>query len=121
MTNKKENEEFEKVANQSEEEYVQEHFWTKIKRYAAKVPFATDAVAMFYCATDPQTPLQAKVIAFAALAYFIFPIDAIPDLLPMAGFTDDFGAIAAAIYTLGKHINDEHREKARGWLENQGN
>lgn len=33
-----------------------------------------------------------------ALAYFISPVDAIPyAIIPMAGFTDDLAALAAAI------------------------
>ena len=65
---------------------------------------------------DTKTPLQAKAIAFTALAYFILPLDAIPDVIPVAGYTDDAGAIAAAVFAINTYITDEHRKKAEDWL-----
>ena len=47
-----------------------------------------------------------------ALAYFILPTDAIPDYLGVVGFTDDLGALAAAVATVAKHLKPEHSEKA---------
>ncbi|MEZ2661363.1 YkvA family protein [Aneurinibacillus aneurinilyticus] len=74
---------------ENEEEYVKKGFWAKVKETTAKVPFVLDAVSMYYCSIDQKTPLVAKGIALAALSYFILPIDAIPDVIPIAGFTDD--------------------------------
>lgn len=34
-------------------------FWAKVKKFASKVPFATDAVAMFYAMRDRK--LQPKI------------------------------------------------------------
>ena len=102
----------------NKEEYVREGIWAKIKDTAGKIPFVPDAVAMYFCAIDPKTPFRAKIIAFTALAYFILPVDAIPDAIPIAGYTDDAGAIAAAIGALGPHITEEHRQKAEHWLTN---
>jgi len=94
------------------EEVVKKNFWSKVKATAAKVPFVLDAVAMYYCAIDQKTPLWAKGVAFAALAYFISPVDGIPDPIPIAGYTDDAGAIAGAIVALGSNITDEHKDQA---------
>lgn len=63
------------------EELVKKSFWSKTRKAAGKIPFTREAIAMYYCAMDAKTPLWAKGIAFGALAYFISPIDAIPDAL----------------------------------------
>lgn len=92
--------------------YVKKGFWSKVKKYAAKVPFAHEAVAMYYCAMDPGTPNMAKVTAIGALAYWILPIDLIPDFLPVVGFADDATAIIIAYKAISVHITDEHRQQA---------
>lgn len=102
--------------NAGDEVYVKRAFWPKVKRMGAKIPFVREAVALYYCALDPDTPLKAKGIAFAALAYFILPLDAIPDVIPMAGFTDDAAVTAAALLALGSKITKEHLRKAETWL-----
>jgi uncharacterized membrane protein YkvA (DUF1232 family) len=53
----------------------------------------------------------------AALAYFILPVDAIPDFLLGLGFTDDLAVIATAISMMRRHMKPEHRERARAALE----
>ena len=56
-------------------------FWPKIRRVAAHVPFAGDALALWFCARDPDTPAAARGMMLAALAYFILPFDAVPDFI----------------------------------------
>ena len=48
-----------------------------------------------------------------ALAYFILPTDAIPDVLPVLGLTDDAAVLAATIKLVANHIRPEHRAVAR--------
>jgi len=50
--------------------------------------------------TDPNVPFQAKLIAIAALAYFVSPVDAYPDFLP-GGYADDGAVIVAAVSAIG--------------------
>ena len=94
------------------EEFEKKSFFKKIKKFAGKVPFTKDALSMYYCAIDSKTPLYVKGIVFGALAYFVSPIDAIPDPLILLGMTDDATVIYTALKTVGKHVTDEHREKA---------
>ncbi|WP_082651905.1 YkvA family protein [Gorillibacterium timonense] len=101
---------------QSDEEYVRDHFWSKLKTHAAKLPFLQEALALYYCAIDPKTPTWAKAVAFSGLAYFILPIDAIPDIFIVAGWTDDAAILAGAIKTLSTKVKDEHRDKAKAWI-----
>ncbi|WP_152391988.1 YkvA family protein [Paenibacillus guangzhouensis] len=103
--------------SQENEELVKKNFWTKTKKFAGKIPFTKDAVAMYYCAVDAKTPLWAKGIAFGALAYFISPMDAIPDVLVGLGFTDDAAVIVAGIKAISSQITDEHREQAEKFLD----
>ena len=100
-----------------DEVLVRERFWPKLAKVAARLPFAEDAVAAYYCAFDKQTPLEAKGMLIAALAYFILPIDAIPDFLLGLGFTDDLAVIATAISMIRRHMKPDHRARARAALE----
>ena len=94
-------------------EKVSDGFWRKVKRVAGYVPFVEDAIAAYYCARDRQTPIHAKAVIMAALAYFVIPVDAIPDFLTGLGFTDDATVFYLAWQTIGKYIAEEHREKAQ--------
>ena len=96
---------------------VRRGFWPKMRRVAAKVPFAEDAVALYYAARDPLVPWRTKGMILAALAYFVLPTDFIPDFIPGLGFTDDAAVIAAAIGMARGALRDNHREAARAWLD----
>jgi uncharacterized membrane protein YkvA (DUF1232 family) len=99
-----------------DEATVRAGFWHKARRTAGRIPFSEDVVAAFHCATDPATPLPIRITLFGALAYFVMPFDAIPDLLLGLGFTDDAAVIIGALTAARIHITDVHREKARAWL-----
>lgn len=99
------------------ERRVAKGFWPKIRRVAARIPFAPDALSVWWCARDPETPTAAKGLMLAALAYFVLPTDAIPDILAGIGFTDDAAVFAALLAVVGKNIKPKHRVAARAWLE----
>jgi uncharacterized membrane protein YkvA (DUF1232 family) len=96
-----------------DEATVRRWFWVKVKRVAAKLPFIEDLLAAYYCAFDRNTPLQVKAMLVGALAYFVLPFDAVPDMLPLLGFTDDAAVLATAIKLVADHLRPEHREAAR--------
>ncbi|MSO66276.1 MAG: DUF1232 domain-containing protein [Pseudolabrys sp.] len=96
---------------------LQRSFWRKTRRVIAHIPFAEDLLAAYYCAFDRHTPLQVKATLVGAIAYFVLPIDAIPDLLPVLGFTDDAAVLAAAIKLVSSHILPTHRDAARNKLD----
>lgn len=101
------------------EQVVREGFVAKGKRYLRQIPMATEVVAAYFCMLDPETPLWVKGVAAAALSYFILPLDAIPDLLPIVGLGDDIGVLTAALTTISAHVTDGHRQKAREWMEHE--
>ena len=92
-------------------------FWRKLRGIAAQLPFAEDLLAAYYCAFDRQTPLAVKAALAGALAYFVLPTDAIPDVLPILGFTDDAAVLATAIKLVSSHIRPEHRALAKEKLD----
>ncbi|ATC33489.1 DUF1232 domain-containing protein [Caulobacter vibrioides] len=98
------------------EEKVREGFLPKIRKVAAKIPFAADALSVWWAARDPETPIAAKGMMLAGLAYFVLPTDALPDLLPVIGFTDDAAVIAALVAILGKTLKPRHRDAAKAFL-----
>lgn len=75
------------------------------------------ALILYYVFMDVNTPVWVKVLLAAALGYLICPLDAIPDVIPVAGFTDDLGVIASAILKSTVFINDDHKAKAKKTLE----
>lgn len=95
------------------EKMVKRRFWPKLMAVLAAVPFAEDAVAAYMCAFDPATPLKAKGILLAALAYFILPLDAVPDMIAGLGFTDDMAVLLAALNVIRTNMTPDHRARAR--------
>ena len=100
----------------ADEARVRQGFWEKARSTLGKVPFTEDAVAAFHCATDSATPLPIRATLFGALAYFILPIDALPDILLGLGYTDDAAVMIAAFTAAKTHITEAHRDRARAWL-----
>ena len=108
-----------KTHKERQEQRVRRDFWAKLKQAGRKLPFAEEAVAAFYCATDSRTPASARAVLFAALAYFIAPIDFVPDVLAIIGFGDDMAVLMSVFAILKTNITDEHRAKAREVLKEE--
>jgi uncharacterized membrane protein YkvA (DUF1232 family) len=98
-------------------ESVRRRFWIKLKRVVARLPFAEDLLAAYYCAFDKETPRHVQGALLGAVAYFILPFDFIPDMLPVLGFTDDAAVLATAIRLVASHITEDHRQAARAALK----
>jgi uncharacterized membrane protein YkvA (DUF1232 family) len=99
------------------EQRVVRGFWPKIRKVAASIPFAGDALAVWYCARDEETPAAAKGMMLAALAYFVLPTDAVPDFIAGLGYTDDAAVFALMLSVVGKHLKPRHRAAAREAIE----
>jgi uncharacterized membrane protein YkvA (DUF1232 family) len=95
---------------------VLSRFWAKLRDSLSRIPFAEKLIAAFYAATDPATPFRAKAILMGALAYFIMPVDAVPDFIAVLGFTDDAAVLMLALRTVSGAIQPRHHERARAWL-----
>jgi uncharacterized membrane protein YkvA (DUF1232 family) len=99
-----------------ERERLRREFWHKARRVAARLPFAEDLLAAYYCAFDHATPMPVKASLVGALAYFVLPFDALPDVFPLLGFTDDAAVLLTALRMVGAHMRPEHRDAARAAL-----
>ncbi|MBB3948966.1 YkvA family protein [Aureimonas jatrophae] len=100
-----------------QETRVRRGFMGTLKRALRHIPFMEDVVASYHCALDPRTPTASRGILLAALAYFVLPFDAIPDILAGIGFADDAAVLMAAFTAVRSNIRPEHYEKARRTLE----
>jgi uncharacterized membrane protein YkvA (DUF1232 family) len=96
-----------------EQAYVRRGFWSKLRRFAARLPFAEDLLAAWYCAFDRATPRHVQAALIGALAYFVLPFDVIPDMMPVLGFTDDAAVLATALRLVASHMRPEHRDAAK--------
>lgn len=101
--------------NQYRKEFSEEDFWKKISKYAKQAgrEVVEKSLCIYYVTRKPETPQWAKATAYGALGYFIAPIDAIPDLTPFIGYSDDLGVLAMAIATLAYYMDDEVKKKAK--------
>ncbi|RXJ74410.1 hypothetical protein CS022_02030 [Veronia nyctiphanis] len=119
MEDKKPSDENEQAKSTFLKQYSEEGFWEKAKSVAqrAGLDVLEQALKLYYSALDDDTPKWAKVTIFSALGYFIAPLDAIPDITPVAGFSDDLGVLAAAVATVLVYIKDEHGNKAKEKLK----
>jgi uncharacterized membrane protein YkvA (DUF1232 family) len=99
------------------ERTVRKGFWSKLKRNLARIPKADEVVAAYYAAFDANTPFRTKAMLLAALAYFVMPIDVVPDFILGLGFTDDMTVLLTAFGLIRSNVTDEHREKARATVE----
>ena len=103
--------------------YNEKSFWRKIKKVgsAAGQQVVYAALLLYYVMKDPAVEMKHKIIIAAALGYFILPVDAIPDIVPLLGYTDDFGALILALTKIYTAITPEIKEKAqtkmKSWFE----
>ncbi|MDZ7823896.1 MAG: YkvA family protein [Ahrensia sp.] len=104
----------------SREERVREKFWATAKKAARNVPMMQEITAAYYCALDNETPMRVRGTLLAALAYFILPLDMLPDFIAGFGFTDDIAVITAAIAAVRTNITDAHRSAAKRALSDEG-
>ena len=99
--------------------YSEDSFWKKLKGFAGKagIKVVYLALLLYYMLLDEAVDLKSKLTIAAALGYFIFPLDIIPDLLPIIGFTDDLSVLMFAMSVVKGKINETHRLKARNTME----
>lgn len=81
----------------SRKNFTEEGFGTKIQKVARKagIKLVYYAMMLFYTFKADTTSMNDKMLIAGALGYFILPLDLMPDILPMVGYTDDLAAIIA--------------------------
>lgn len=105
------------VANSgSDEAEVARELPGKLRRTLGRLPFIEPLTAAWFRARDPKTPARVKAAILGALVYFISPIDAVPDILALVGFTDDAAVFWAVWRMVSKYVTDTHRDQAKVYL-----
>ncbi len=92
--------------------YIEKWF----KKMGVKLVYS--ALLLFHAYKSKDTPKWAKNVIIGALAYFVSPIDGIPDLSPFLGFTDDMGILSFGLVTIACYIDKDIRVKAKNHLSN---
>lgn len=91
----------------------------KISKYGrkagAKVVYGV--LLMYFAFRRKDTPKWAKGTILGSIAYFLSPLDFIPDLTPVLGFTDDLGVLLTGLVTIASYINDDVRIKAMAKMD----
>lgn len=72
-----------------------------------------EVVALHLAARDPRTPLGARILALAVLAYALSPLDLIPDFIPILGQLDDVILVPLGIWLVVRMIPREVFADAR--------
>lgn len=96
-------------------DYSENGLWNKItgnfKKVGANLLY--EVLQLFYVAQNPNVPMRIRAAIVAPLGYFISPVDLIPDLAPVVGYSDDAAVIAMAIAFAHAYIDDDIRQKAK--------
>lgn len=94
--------------------YSAPRFWKKLSRYALVAGRKTvlTSLTLYHCLLDKDTPAWAKGVIVGALGYLVLPVDLVPDIIPGAGYGDDWAALVAALGTVATYVKDVHKLKA---------
>lgn len=95
--------------NSYSSDYEESGFWSVVAKVSPSL--ACTALELYYVMKEDSTPLGAKATIVAALGYLICPIDLIPDVIPILGFTDDAGALALAYKKVKDYVTPEITDK----------
>lgn len=60
---------------------------------------------------DGRVPLWRRLAGVLAVAYFVMPVDAVPDVVPVLGWLDDVGVLSAAALFLVREVQRHEPEK----------
>ncbi len=97
------------------EHYSEGGFWTKLRDQVSSIGLKLiyKALQLYYVAQSPTCPARIKAAIYAALGYLITPFDIIPDIVPVAGYSDDAAAIALALTMAQMYITEEINAQAK--------
>lgn len=107
------------INNEFSKYYSEKSLWEKIKKFSkaagTKVIYAV--LLLYYAMKDNNVSLKTKLFIAASLGYFILPTDAIFDLTPIIGYSDDLGVLLFALKQISSAITPAVKENARKKIE----
>ena len=105
----------EKELQKYEQHYNDSSFLDKITKYGKLIGINAlyKAVQLWFVLQKPDVPASTKAVIMGALGYLIAPLDFLPDLMPVLGYTDDFVAITFALIKVQGYIDEEVERKSK--------
>ncbi|MGB3654953.1 MAG: YkvA family protein [Rivularia sp. (in: cyanobacteria)] len=73
--------------------------------------------SLFQMVVDPKAAWTSKALAIGSLLYLISPFDAIPDIIPVLGLTDDAAVILSVVSTLAVEVSKYAKQSATKGIE----
>lgn len=98
--------------------YSEENLLHKISKFGAHIGLELlYKVAQLWCVLQkPEVPAKEKALIMGALGYLISPLDFVPDLTPVLGYSDDLVAITFALLKVQGYIDDDVKAEAKALL-----
>lgn len=108
----------EKELQKYEQHYNESSFLDKVTKYGklTGINALYKAVQLWFVMQKPDVPATTKAVIMGALGYLIAPLDFLPDLMPVLGYTDDFVAITFALIKVQGYIDEEVERKSKHLL-----
>ena len=108
----------EKELQKYEQHYNDSSFLDKVTKYGKLIGINAlyKAVQLWFVLQKPDVPASTKAVVMGALGYLIAPLDFLPDLMPVLGYTDDFVAITFALIKVQGYIDEEVERKSKKLL-----
>ena len=108
----------EKELQKYEQHYNDSSFLDKVTKYGKLIGITVlyKAVQLWFVLQKPDVPARTKAVIMGALGYLIAPLDFLPDLLPVLGYTDDIVAITFALIKVQGYIDEEVERKSKKLL-----
>ena len=108
----------EKELQKYEQHYSDGGFLEKLTKYGKIIGINAlyKAVQLWFVMQKPDVPAGTKAIIMGALGYLIAPLDFLPDLMPVLGYTDDLVAITFALIKVQGYIDEEVERKSKNLL-----
>ena len=108
----------EKELQKYEQHYNDSSFLDKVTKYGKLIGINAlyKAVQLWFVLQKPDVPASTKAVIMGALGYLIAPLDFLPDLMPVLGYTDDFVAITFALIKVQGYIDEEVERKSKNLL-----
>ncbi|MEM6753686.1 MAG: YkvA family protein [Cyanobacteria bacterium P01_C01_bin.38] len=73
--------------------------------------------SLFQMVLDPKAGWTSKALAIGSLLYLVSPFDAIPDIIPVLGLTDDAAVILSVVSTLAVEVSKYAKQSADKGIE----
>ena len=108
----------EKELQKYEQHYSDSSFLDKVTKSGKLIGITAlyKAVQLWFVLQKPDVPAGTKAVIMGALGYLIAPLDFLPDLLPVLGYTDDMVAITFALIKVQGYIDEEVERKSKKLL-----